>query len=174
MALQTSCLAPCWPSFFRSVIWAGDADTAACCSFFFPLILFVLHQQWTCAFHCSKKSLNISLLHVLLITAVFLLRRCNINWWLILRNLIGIIHTHTRCVFYRRCTIKFSPLKFPGCGNKKSNLSFRKCVCVCVLYVIIHCCVLFEAESLYLSTHWAEDSMTRSGNSSLCPVLPCC
>lgn len=29
--------------------------------------LFVLHQQWTCAFHCPKKSLNIPLLHVLVI-----------------------------------------------------------------------------------------------------------
>lgn len=30
-------------------------------------ILFVLHQQWTCAFHSPKKSLNIPLLHVLVI-----------------------------------------------------------------------------------------------------------
>lgn len=35
-------------------------------------LLFVLHQQWTCAFHCPKKSLNIPLLHVLvIILAVF-------------------------------------------------------------------------------------------------------
>ncbi len=33
----------------------------------FLILLFVLHQQWTCAFHCPKKSLNIPLLHVLVI-----------------------------------------------------------------------------------------------------------
>ncbi len=38
----------------------------------FLIFLFVLHQQWTCAFHCPKKSLNIPLLHVLvIILAVF-------------------------------------------------------------------------------------------------------
>lgn len=33
----------------------------------FLILLFVLHQLWTCAFHCPRKSLNIPLLHVLVI-----------------------------------------------------------------------------------------------------------
>lgn len=38
----------------------------------FLIFLFVFHQLWTCAFHCPKKSLNIPLLHVLvIILAVF-------------------------------------------------------------------------------------------------------
>lgn len=40
----------------------------------FLILFFVLHQQWTCAFHCPKKPLNIPLLHVLvIILAVFIL-----------------------------------------------------------------------------------------------------
>lgn len=40
----------------------------------FLILLFVIHQQWTCTFHRPKKSLNIPLLHVLvIIIAVFLM-----------------------------------------------------------------------------------------------------
>lgn len=48
----------------------------------FLIFLFVLHQQWTCAFHCPKKSLNIPLLHVLvIILAVFFLLQSSIRRW---------------------------------------------------------------------------------------------
>lgn len=46
----------------------------------FLIFLFVFHQLWTCAFHCPKKSLNIPLLHVLVIILVVFYQTF-ILWW---------------------------------------------------------------------------------------------
>lgn len=59
----------------------------------FLILLFVLHQQWTCAFHCPKKSLNIPLLHVLvIILALFVIEPIHNTMVILAAELI--LHTN--------------------------------------------------------------------------------